>query len=83
MTDPSSGSNPAALRALEIAEDLAGPDGHASVYLADFRTCLQDLIGHPLGRDASKALTEAIYRLDALEAACQRLLLEIRCDSKG
>ena len=81
MTDPTTGSNPAAVRALEIASHLAEPEGLASVYLADFRTCLQDLIGHPLGRDASKALTETIYRLDALEASCQRLLLEIRCDS--
>jgi hypothetical protein len=80
MNDPTTGSNPAAVRALDIAEDLAGPNGHASIYLADFRVCLQDLIGHPLSRDASRALNAAIYHLDGVEAACRQLVLEIRTD---
>lgn len=79
MNDPISGSNPAAVRALDIAATLE-EDGLASVHLADFRVVLQDLIGHPLSRDASKALTRAIYHLDGVEAACRQLVLEIRTD---
>jgi hypothetical protein len=79
MTDPL-GLSPAGERALDIAATLE-EDGLASVYLADFRVVLQDLIGHPLSRDASKALTRAMYHLDGVEAACRQLVLEIRCDS--
>lgn len=41
--------------------------------ISDVRLMFQDLLGLPIPRDASKALTAAMYHLDGLEAACNTI----------
>ena len=77
MIDPITGMT-AAERAVGIAQDLADPEGCAHENLSDFRLYLNDLLGLPLSKDASRALTAAIYHLDSLESTCRQLCMEIR-----
>ncbi len=76
MNDPTTGLT-AAERALDIATSIEGFGGDN---IHDLRTVIQDLLGHPLSRDARRELTAVTYHLDGLELACQRLILEIRTD---
>jgi hypothetical protein len=41
--------------------------------ISDVRLMFQDLLGLPIPRDASQALTAAMFHLDGLEAACNAI----------
>jgi len=41
--------------------------------IPDYRSMLLDLHGMPMAPEAAKALTAAIYHLDGVETACDRL----------